>query len=232
MKKFLIGLFLLPSFVFAQDCGNYFYLTNNGQVQMKVYDKKGKESGTQTWKITDVKKDGKAVVSTVNASFTDEKGKELTKSSGSYRCENGMLKADVRMSMPQEQMQAYKDAEGQVETVYLEYPAKLTTGQSLNDADFTMNLQMKNGVGTTKVSFKEVNRKVGNKESITTPAGTWEAYIITYDATFRTEIGGIGIPFQLSGKEWFVPQLGIVKTETYNKNGKLIGSSVLSSITK
>jgi hypothetical protein len=32
--------------------------------------------------------------------------------------------------------------------------------------------------------------------------------------------------------EWFVPNFGIVKSETSDKNGKLMGSSMLTSIKK
>ena len=231
MKKLLASVLLLPLFSIGQDCKSYWFMTNNSTLQMTVYDKKGKESGIQTWKIADVKKNGNAYESTVSSNFKDEKGKEIASSTGTYQCENGVLKADARMSMPQEQMQAYKDAEAKFESAYIEYPSKPVEGQTLSDVDFTMQVKGKNGAETT-ISFKETNRKIDKKETVTTPAGSWEAYIITYDATFKTQIGPIGIPINMQVKEWFVPNLGIVKTETYSKGGKLMGSTQLTSITK
>jgi hypothetical protein len=231
MKKLLASVLFLPLFSIGQDCKSYWFMTNNSTLQMTVYDKKGKESGTQTWKISDVKKNGNAYESTVSSNFKDEKGKEIASSNGTYQCENGVLKADARMSMPQEQMQAYKDAEAKFDAAYIEYPSKPVEGQTLSDVDFTMQVKGKNGIETT-ITFKETNRKIDKKETVTTPAGTWEAYIITYDATFKTQIGPVGIPINLQAKEWFVPNLGIVKTETYSKGGKLVGSTQLTSITK
>lgn len=232
MKKILLGLGLLPALLSAaQDCKNFWFMTNNAQVQMTLYDKKGKESGVQTWSISEVKKEGSGYQSTVTSSFKDEKGKDLAGGKGLYKCNGGMLQADMKMTMPQQQMEAYKDAKVNFEPVYLEYPATLSEGQSLADADFKMDVEMKGGM-MTNISFKETNRKVAGKESITSPAGTWEAYIITYDAQLNTKMAGINIPFNFTGKEWFVPNFGLVKTETYAKGGKLVGSSLITSIKK
>ena len=74
-----------------------------------------------------------------------------------------------------------------------------------------------------RLTLKENNRKVTGKESVTTPAGTWDAWKISYDGQFRAKIGPIGIPVNFKAIEWYVPGFGIVKTETYSKNGKLEG---------
>jgi hypothetical protein len=230
MKALLFLLVACPLASLAQDCKNFFYLTNNAQVQMTMYDKKGKENSTNTWQINNVKKIPGGYESTINTSLKDEKGKEIANGTGTYKCENGILKADARMSMPQQQA-AGNSTEAKVESGYIEYPGNMSVGQSLNDVNFTMDVTSKNGMSST-VTFKENNRKVGAKESVTTPAGTWDAYVIGYDAVFRTQIAGIGIPVSFSAKEWFVPGFGVVKSETYNKGGKLMGSSQITSIKK
>ena len=232
MKHLLFCLLIISLGAKAQDCRNYFYLTNNATIELKVYDKKGKESATQTMKVSDVKKSGGGYESTINTSMTDDKGKETMKSSGRYKCENGMLMADIRMSMPSEQMQAYEGPQATLNPAFLEYPNNMSAGQALKDADFNMDFEMKKGTGKINITFRETNRKVEKKETITTPAGTWEAWVITYDANFRAVMGGIGIPSSMKGKEWFVPNFGVVKTETYNKNGKLMGSTILNALTK
>lgn len=81
MKKLFLtlGMAAYTAAGHAQDCNGYLYMTNNAEVQMTIYDKKGKESGVQTWKISDVKKDGAGFQSTINSSFKDDKGKEIAK---------------------------------------------------------------------------------------------------------------------------------------------------------
>ncbi len=231
MNNILSLLFFIPMLSNAQDCSSYLFMSDNSTVQMTVYDKKGKESGTQTWKISEVKKNGNQYESVVAGSFKDEKGKEIANSSGVYKCEGGVLKADVRMSMPQQQMEAYKDAEAKFETAYIEYPSNISVGQTLKDVDFTMEVTGKNNAATT-INYKMVNRKVNSQEKVTTPAGTWDAYVISYNSTFKTQIGPIGLPINMEVKEWFVPGIGTVKSETYNKAGKLAGSTMITSITK
>jgi hypothetical protein len=212
MKYLLFSTAILLSlYSHSQKCENYYYMTNNSHVEVTIFDAKGKTSGVQTWNITDVKKVGTGVQSTVNMTFKDDKGKQVSNSSGVYRCINGSLQADIRMTMPQEQMQTYKSS-AKLEPVYIEYPAVLSTGQTLKEADFKMDVEMANGIPAT-INFKQNNRKVEGQEKVTTPAGSWDAYLITYDGFFRAQMSGIGIPFNMKVKEWFVPNFGIVKTE-------------------
>ena len=236
MKNFLLtSALILVAFatLMAQDCQTFLYMTTNAEVQMTTYDKKGKPSGVQTWKIGEVKKDGNNFISTINTSFKNEKGEEVVSSSGTYKCEGGVLQADMKMAMPQQQAESMKTTDAKMTNAYLEYPYNMTVGQQLKDAEMNMDVDMKGGM-VSKVSFKELNRKVETKEQITTPAGTWEAFKISYNGNMRTEMGntGIGIPFNFTVKEWFVPGIGIVKSETYSKGGKLAGSSMITAITK
>ena len=229
-KQFLtiLSFCLLSAISNAQDCQTFLFMTANAEIQMTIYDKKGNASGIQTWKISDVKKDGSGYSSTINSVFTDEKGKEIAKGMGLYKCNGGMLQADMKMAMPQQSQMQSSDVK--LSNSYLEYPYTVSVGQTLNDAQMEMDVDMNTGM-KSNISFKETNRKVDSKESITTPAGTWDAYLISYTGNMRTKMGPIGIPFNFTAKEWFVPGIGVVKTETYAK-GKLAGTSMITSIKK
>ena len=233
MKKLLqlVVLMITVLSIKAQDCQNYYYLSNNSTVELTVYDRKGKESGKQTWKVTDVKNQSNGYVSTIESVFTDDKGKESAKATGTYICSNGILKADMRMAVPQQQMDAYKNMEVRADEVYIEYPKTMAAGQSLADGVFKMEMYNNNNLSTT-INFSQVNRKVEGKENISTPAGSWEAFKISYEGQFKTMIGGIGIPMNFKSVEWFVPGFGMVKSETYSKNGKLMGSTILTAYKK
>jgi hypothetical protein len=230
MKQLCLFTFILFAafYSFSQDCKNYYFMTNNAQVQMSMFDKKGKASGVQTWTISDVKKNGTEYSSTVSTVFTDEKGKEITKSSGTYICDGGVLKADIKLSMPQGQASTNTSA-AKMDAAYIEYPSGMTAGQTLKDASFEMDTET-SGM-KSHVTFNQTNRKVADKEKVTTSAGTWDAYKINYDGFFKIKMMiGIGVPMNMKVTEWFVPNFGIVKSETYDKNGKLMGSSMLTSI--
>ena len=70
------------------------------------------------------------------------------------------------------------------------------------------------------------------KEKVSSDAGSWEAYMITYDAQMKIKMAGIGIPKVMKTTEWFVPDFGVVKTETFSKKGKKLGSSLLTKLKK
>lgn len=234
--KFLtscITAFLLFSSAFSQNCSGYYYLSNSSVV-MTTYDKKAKENGKVTYTISDIKKTGDAITANFTSEMVDEKGKSLSKGSGKYKCAGGNLFVDARTSMPQEQMGAYKDMDVKADEVFIEYPASFSSGQSLKDANFKMEVINKGNAFST-ITMNQTNRKVEGKESVTSPAGTWECWKISYDGRFRATVGGpsgIGIPFNFKSTEWFAPGFGIVKTETYNKNGKLIGSTLITAVKK
>ena len=225
----LLGLLFTLS-LSAQDCKGNLYMTPNAKMQMTIYDKKGKESGVQTIQVTDVKNNGGTYESTVNTTMADEKGKVITNGTGAYRCSGGVFSADMKMFMPQEGTGKTNATEAKMEPIYLEYPAAPSVGQKLKDAELKMDMNM-NGMNAA-IDFKEENRTVAAKESVTSPAGTWEAYVISYDGYMKIKMAGIGLPASnFTVKEWFVPGTGIVKSET-SKNGKVIGSTLLTSVTK
>ncbi len=225
-----ILLFFCLTHTNAQDCKNYYYMINNAEVQMTLYDNNGTTSGIQTWKISGVKKNGNGFQSSVVSTMTDAKGAEIAKGAGVYKCDGGRLMADMRMSLPQDGAKQIEAGDAKFEGSSLDYPVNISEGMSLPDALFTMNATTTGIPSTTQFEIK--NRKVAGLEKITSAAGSWDAYKITYDAVMKIKMGGIGIPMNMKTTEWFVPNFGIVKTETFNKKGKLVGSSLLTKLKK
>lgn len=235
MKSFILTLiFVIAAMgMHAQDCKGFYYFTDNSETVMTVYDKKSKESGKLTYKVSNVTKTGNTTSANFTSEMVDEKGKILTKGAGKFKCVAGIVMVDAKISMPQENMAAYKDMDVKAEETFIEYPTNLSAGQSLKDVNFMMDVYNKGSAFST-VNFSETNRKVVGKETVTSPAGTWECWKITYDAQFKATMAAvkIGIPFNLRATEWFAPGFGIVKTESFSKNGKLLGSTLITSVKK
>lgn len=215
----------------SQNCKGYYYLSNNTTVVMTTYDKKNAESGKLTYKISNVTTSGNNTTGNYSSEMVDTKGKTLSKGEGKYKCTGGIMYLDARVALPQENMAAYKDMDVKADEIFIEYPASMSAGQTLNDVDFTMTIENK-GKKFAEITLKQTSRKVEAKESVTTAAGTWECWKITYEGNFRAGIGPIGIPVNYKGVEWFAPGFGIVKTETYSKNGKYAGATMITSINK
>jgi hypothetical protein len=217
----------------AQDCSGYYYLTNS-TIEMTTYDKKAKENGKLTYLISAVSNSGNTTTANFISEMKDEKGKTISKGTGKYKCSGDNLFIDAKVAMPQEQMGAYKDMDVKADEAFIEYPSNLSDGLALKDANFKMDIINKGSVFST-TTLEQTNRRVEGKESVTSPAGTWDCWKISYDGRFKATIGGpsgIGIPVNFKSTEWFAPGFGIVKTETYNKNGKLVGSTLITALKK
>lgn len=224
MKPFLLLLIISSGLIsFSQDCSNFYYLQYNKIIEMAITNSKGKESGKNIYTITDVKKSGNITSSIVSSEFIDSKGKSINKSVNNIKCENGIMKMDMKIFIPSAQQEQMGNGTANASDVYLEYPASMAAGDNLKDGQFTINSQTGGGMNSSiEVSITE--RKVEAKESVTTTAGTWECFKITSKNRITTKIAGIGIPIKSDVTEWFAPGFGVVKTES--KFGKTEITSV------
>lgn len=93
-----------------------------------------------------------------------------------------------------------------------------------------MHIEGKVNGKKTDVYFKVEDRKVWGEEKVNTPAGTYNAFKLSYNMDIRFKVMGMGIPMKVKVLEWYSPGVGVIKTESFNKNGQLEERSVLSSI--
>lgn len=212
-----LTLLSLSGNLFSQDCANYYYLQNNKTIEMTISNKNGKESGKMTYVVSDSKKNGSAVTATINSEFIDVKGKTITKATNNVKCENGVMQMNMKTFIPAAQMEQMKSGTATANDVYLEYPANLNVGDQLKDGQFNMDYESTSGLKSS-IEISITERKVEGRESVTTPAGTWECYKITSQNKIVSKIAGIGIPIKMSVTEWYAPGFGVVKTES--KTGK------------
>ena len=119
---------------------------------------------------------------------------------------------NMKMLIPSAQMEQFGKADVKADDVYVEYPSSMKAGDALKDANF--NIDMDQGGLKQTLILNISNRKVEGKESVTTPAGTWDCFKISYKAKLTIKTAGIGIPMNIDGTEWYAPEFGIVKTES------------------
>jgi len=211
MKNCFSFIFLMSSFIsYAQKC-DYYYLQNNKVVEMTLTNKKGKETGKNVYTISNVNKTGNTTTSTVNSEMFSDKGKTIAKATNNVSCTNGVLMMDMKMLVPSPQQEQMGAAAANASNVYLEYPADMKEGDALKDGDFSMDFKSGSGINGN-VSVNITDRKVLGKESITTPAGTWECFKISSKNKITMKIG-IGIPIRADVIEWFAPGFGVVKSD-------------------
>jgi hypothetical protein len=228
MKQLLlIAVFCYSSIaaLIAQDCPMYYPDKENTQMEYKQYDKKGGLSGSSVQKITSIKKSAGSTEVAVSAESFDAKGKSLGTANLKARCEGGIFYIDMSNYLNQQSTEAYKDMEMSVEGGNLEMPSGMKAGDMLKDGDMKMAFSS-GGVNVMNMAITITNRKVEAVENLTTPAGSFECYKISYDIATKM----MGINVKMKGIEWYAKGVGMVKSESYNKDAKLQGSTVLSSL--
>jgi len=212
-----LSLLLICGNLFSQDCSTYYYLQNNKTIEMTISNKNGKEAGKMTYTVSDSKKSGSTVTATINSEFVDTKGKTITKGTNNVKCENGLMQMDMKVFIPAAQQEQMKSGTANASDVFLEYPANMNVGDQLKDGQLNMDYESAGGLKSS-IEISITERKVEGKESVTTPAGTWQCYKITSKNKITSRIAGIGIPITMTVTEWFAPGFGVVKTES--KTGK------------
>jgi len=114
------------------------------------------------------------------------------------------------------------------DNLFVVYPPDMSVGQTFQDLKGRKTGYDAEG-RKAKINVEIKNRKVEKKETITTSAGTWEAYKMTFDyrISFEKDLRSPGASpdFTFKWEEWFVPKFGIIKVNNY------MGSSVVSSAT-
>lgn len=224
MKR--IALFLIISFIYVNlraQCDNPYYKIKEGtSIVMESFDKKDKfQSRTETT-ATSYEEKSNGFIATMSFKVSDKKDKIITEGSYKMSCENGVFKIDMSGFVPSESMAAFKDMDVEVNMDQLEYPSDLAPGQKLNDA--SIEVTTSDSPIPMNMKFDITDRKVDSKESITTPAGTFDCLKISYNANSKMSF----VNMNYKTVEYLSKNAGAVKTETYKSNGSLIGYTLLT----
>lgn len=185
--------------LFAQDCSAYMYMKKNNTIETTQF-ANGKAQGKVVASVSKVTTSGGTTTSTVATEDFDQYGKSTGKNNVTYKCTGGALIVDLSASGSQPGMKFTSGS--------MSYPASMYVGEHFND--FEAQLVMTFGGTTTKASGKYTDRTVVDQEKITTPAGTWTCFKITYNVVV-TITGTNMPPTTMKTTEWYVPNLGVVQ---------------------
>ena len=224
----IYSLFLVSSTALSQNCSKYYPMEEGTSFQYTMTNKKGKTEGITDYSITNVENSGGVTTATMNMKFTDEKGKEILVSDYKLSCTGDVVKIDYNSLVPAQMMKQYTDmgVEMEISGTDIELPNNLSVGQGLDDANVAISIKMTGMNMNIKVD--QLNRIVEKKESVNTPAGTYECFVINQDNVSET----MGVKQTMQSKLWLAEGVGMVKQETYNKKGDLMSKSELTSFKK
>jgi hypothetical protein len=233
MEKFAIITFIAASLLLTSTtsgaqtsaCENSYFAFKEGvSMELTHYDKKGKPTAITKQKVLEVSDVADGFKATIEMENTDEKGKRPSNNNYDITCKGNSVFVDMRSMIRPESSYAANQPDMEVEITgdAMEFPMELTPGQTLPDGSMEMKTSL-NGMKIMGIKLSITNRKVAGTETITTPAGTFECIKMTQD----TDMQAI-LKMNVKSVTWYAKGVGMVKTENYDKNGKLEGSTVLT----
>ena len=228
MKKIIVltTMFLFATLITtAQDCKFYLPKIQGAQIEYKSYDGKDKLTGSTIQSIKEIKESGGFYTAWIETKSFDKKGKETGSNEYSVKCENGTYSVDMKSFMDAQTMAAYEDMDVKVNSDNIEIPANIKVGDELKDGKLEISVYSE-GMKIMSMTTDITQRKVEAKEEITTEAGTFSCYKITYTITVKTMFS-----VRMEAAEWIAEDVGTVKSETYSK-GKTMGYTLLTGIKK
>lgn len=227
---FFIAFFLTTiSYKTAAQCNAFFAYEKGDYFEQATYNEKGKEQDRQTLTIKDVIVGSE--VTTYKVSAASSAGNKNETYDLDFTCEDGIFRFDGQELIAS----IMKDMEAEGMTLKLDgdasaYPPSLAVGDHLEDNAFSMT--MSSGAEGMMINVNTVirmyNRNVESKEFITTPAGTFDCYKITYNMNTTTEVMGMKTEIKSAGVEYIAPRFGVVRSEQYDEKGKVQSKSELT----
>ena len=230
-KKLSTGL-ILCLFIFSakaqENCSSYYPMVQGASYSYNLYNKKNKLEGTTSYVVSDVKNDSGNTYASMKMKYEDAKGKNTFESDYNITCTGDGIKIDYKSLFPSQMQKQYEEMglEMEITGTDVEIPNNLSVGKELSDANVDVSMDM-SGM-SMKIEVNTTDRKVVGKESVTTPAGTFDCYIISANTSSKVMM----TKQQIKDKLWLSEGVGMVKQETYNNNGKLMSSMVLTSHSK
>ena len=220
---FILLVTILVMSASAQDCG-YYSFTEGMVLGYQNLDGKGKVSGSTRTTCLNVTNNGGVVLYNIKSEYADAKNSNPAVHEFTMRCEDGKFYMDMQSFIDPKSMDGFKDLEISVDGNDMMYPSSLSAGEILPDANITISA----GSGGTTIMNMVVNvtnRKVIGNETVTVPAGTFDCVKITYDVETK-----LMFKVNTAVTEYINMGIGNVKTETFDKKGKLLGSAVLTEV--
>jgi len=221
----IFAIIITTTIIGQNDCSAFYPFKEGTKTEITTYDKKNKVAAKVTYVVSSVSNNNSKSVAAMQSTIKGADGNEISQTTYDVTCSNDGIEIDFNsMFSPQLAMQ-FKDMETDVSGTNIILPNNLTVGQTLPDA--TMNARINMSGITMNMDVKMTNRKVVAQESITTPAGTFDCYVLEYTSELK-----MGMSKKGSAKQWIAKGVGMVKQEDYNKRGKVTSSSLLTSFTK
>jgi hypothetical protein len=222
----LLSFLIVTTVLFGQnECRPYVPTQVGTTWEITNYSKKDKVTGTVTYELLAVEEVANGSNFSVKATFFDDKGKETYNSTYEAQCKDGVFLLDMTVMMDGQTMAAYQDMDAEVDATEFELPpTDPSASGKLQDGSLKIKVSS-SGMNVMTMNVDVTNREIEGVEEITTPAGTFNCLKMKQTVSTR-----MIVKIEARSIEWYAEGVGMVRSESYNKKGKLTGYSVLTKM--
>lgn len=219
---FFIALLTLTTSAFAQNCEGLFPMKQGAVIETQSFNPKGKFQGTSRQTILSLENIDNGVAIKVRGEQLDSKGKSEFEQDLTMRCVDDVFYMDMKDMLDPKTLSGFKDMEVSFSGTDLKFPGKMKVGDILPDGEIEIFVSSA-ALNIMNMKIKVINRKVEAYEPVTTPAGSFDSYKVSYDMEIKSIVN-----MRTKGIEWIAKDIGVVKSEQYDKKGNLTGYTLLS----
>jgi hypothetical protein len=228
----------IPSFIFLvvvgallslniEYCESLSYLEKGNAWTLTQYDKKGKETGHVYYSVLAKRNTEIGIEWDIQTKVADDKDKEMSDVTATILCDGKSIKMDMNQMIPPETMESLSSMDLEIDAGEVIYPFNLSENTDLPDAQVTIRASS-GGVQIMEFTTIVKDRKIEKKETISTPAGDFEAFKITQTTEVKNQI----LSIETKSIDWYCPKIGVVRSEFFNRKGKPDGHSEITSFIK
>jgi hypothetical protein len=209
----------------GQSCISYYPQSKGTTLVYQQYDKDGKPAGKSSQEIINLISIPNGTKIEVLTKSYDKDNNLLGERTLEAKCEGGVFYMDMESYISQETLNTYEGLSFTVDAKDLELPGSLKVGDKLKDAQIKLTATL--GFLPIRFTVDITERMVEAKESVKTPAGTFEAYKIKQKATYN-----VILQYVAYTTEWYSANMGLLKSESFSSGGELLSKTELVSFSR
>ncbi|MFT5861295.1 MAG: hypothetical protein ACI865_003419 [Flavobacteriaceae bacterium] len=227
MKSLLtvLILFTLSTGYSQTDCKPYVPATVGSTWELTNYSKKDKATGRTAYELLELMEGTEKMTFKIKVTSFDDKDEEVYVNTCEAYCVNGVFDFGMEFMMDGSTMSAYEEMDVEVDASKFEIPTLTEpTGTELADGELIVAIG-KDGMNMFTMKVYVTDRLIEAREEQQTEAGTFDCIVLSQKVSTR-----LLFKIESSSKEWYAEEVGLVRSESYDKKGKLTGYSVLTKI--
>ncbi len=214
-------------FLFSQDnlCESGYMPFEEGlSFELTNFDKKNKVTSVSSQTVNSLENKSDGFKASVDFKVRNNKGDEMFEGGYGIECRGENIYMDMSNMFDPSAMAGMSNMEVEMNSDALEVPNNPRAGQELPEGTMTMNTKM-NGMNLFSMNMRIYNRKIDGMEQVTTPAGTFDCVKITQETEMK-----MMVKKSFKSSSWYAKGIGMVKTENYDKKGRVESSTILTKI--